>query len=242
MPCTYIEKMSKPFKFKQFIIQQEDSLMKVGTDGILLGAWANANVPQTILDIGTGTGLIALMMAQRYSKARVDALEINEASALEATQNIRNSSFTNRVNVTHTSLQTFARHTLSRYDLIVSNPPFFNAGLARNAARHTHTLTHEELVFSVKKLLNEKGQFCLILPKKEGESFIELAINSDLYLAEKTTVKPKPSKPIERLLLRFSNFNLNEKIENELIIEKEGAKRVYTKEFTSLTKAFYLKM
>jgi len=144
--------------------------MKVGTDGILLGAWASTDSPQTILDIGTGTGLIALMMVQRYPQARVDALEIDEASALEATNNVRNSPFTNHVNVTHISLQLFAEHTPHHYDLIVSNPPFFNSGLARNAARHVHTLPHEDLIFCTKKLLNEKGQFCLILPKKEGDS------------------------------------------------------------------------
>jgi len=234
--------MSKPFKFKQFTIKQAHSLMKVGTDGILLGAWANANAPQSILDIGTGTGLVALMLAQRYPQARVDALESDEASTFEAMNNARNSPFINRINVAHTSLQIFAQHTLHRYHLIVSNPPFFNAGLARNAARHTHTLPHEDLIFGAKKLLNEKGQFCLILPKKEGDDFIKLASNYDLYLAEKINVKPKPSKPTERLLLRFSNFNLNEIIENKLIIEESGESRVYTKEFIKLTKDFYLNM
>ena len=216
--------------------------MKVGTDGILLGAWASADTPQAILDVGTGTSLIALMMVQRYSQARVDAIEIDKDSSLEAMSNVRNSTFANRVNVTHTSLQIFVENTSNRYDLIVSNPPFFNAGLARNAARHTHALPHEDLIFGVKKLLNEKGEFCLILPKKEGEDFIGLAKNYGLYLAEKINVKPRPSKPIERLLLRFSTRNTEILIENELIIEEEGKKRVYTKEFTTLTKAFYLNM
>lgn len=234
--------MSKPFNFKQFAIKQEHSLMKVGTDGILLGAWASANEPQTILDIGTGTGLLALMMAQRYPQASVDALEIDEASALEAADNTRNSPFANRVHITHTSFQIFARHTPNRYDLIISNPPFFNAGLARNTARHTHTLPHEDLILGVKKLLHEKGQFCLILPKKEGKDFIELAKNYDLYLSEKVSVKPKPSKPVERLLLHFSNVNSHKRIENELIIEKTGEQRIYTKDYTNLTKEFYLNM
>ena len=232
--------MSKPFKFKQFAIKQERSLMKVGTDGILLGAWANVDAPQSILDIGTGTGLIALMMAQRYPQARVDAIEIDEASALEAIDNAKNSPFTNRVNVIHTSLQKFTEETSNRYDLIVSNPPFFNTGLARNAARHTRTLTHEILISCTKKLLHKKGQFCLILPKKEGEDFIELAKNHHLYLAEKVNVKPKPSKPIERLLLRFSNANPHEIIESELIIEEAGTQRIYTKGYVNLTKEFYL--
>ena len=216
--------------------------MKVGTDGIMLGAWANANSPQTILDVGTGTSLLALMMAQRYPQASVDALEIDEASALEAANNVQTSPFTNRVHVTHTSLQTFAQHTPNRYDLIISNPPFFNAGVARNTARHTHALPHEDLILGVKKLLNKKGQFCLILPKKEGEGFIKLASNHNLYLAEKINVKPKPCKPIERLLLRFSKRNTDIPIENELIIEEEGEKRIYTKKYIELTKAFYLKM
>ena len=219
-----------------------DSLMKVGTDGIVLGAWASADAPQRILDIGTGTGLIALMLAQRYPEAQVDAIEIDEGSAFEAMDNVRNSPFANRVHVTHTSLQTFAENTPNRYDLIVSNPPFFNAGLARNAARHTSTLTHEDLIFCTKKILHEKGQFCLILPKKEGEGFIELAEKNALYLVEKIKVRPKSSKPVERFLLRFSNFHLNETTENELLIEREGGERIYTNNYTNLTRKFYLKL
>ena len=216
--------------------------MKVGTDGILLGAWASTDQPQTILDVGTGTGLIALMMAQRYPQAQVDSLEIDDASAHEAMENVRNSPLTNRIDITHTSLQLFAADTPKRYDLVVSNPPFFNTGLARNTARHTHTLPHKDLIFCTKKMLNECGEFCVILPKKEGENFVELAEKYDLYLAEKINVKPKPTKPVERLLLRFSNFNTNKVVENELIIEKDGEKRVYTKDYINLTKAFYLNM
>jgi len=242
MPRPYGKKMSKPFKFKQFTIRQRDSLMKVGTDGIMIGAWANADAPQNILDIGTGTGLIALMMAQRYPQARVDAVEIDKASALEAMDNVRSSLFKHQVNITHTSLQTFAEQTPNRYNLVVSNPPFFNTGLARNAARHTHILAHEALIFGTKKILNERGQFCLILPTKEGEYFIELAKSYKLYLLEKVSVKPKPRKDTKRLLLRFSNFNSNETIENELVIEEAGEKRVYTKEYIDLTKLFYLNM
>ncbi len=240
MKITQKSDKSKIFRLKQFDIRQEDSMMKVGTDGILLGAWANADAPQRILDIGAGTGLIALMMAQRYPQVRVDAIEIDEASALEALHNVRNSPFTNRMEVLHKSLQIFAKQSENRYDLVLSNPPFFNSGLARNAARHTHTLTHEDLIFYAKKLLNERGQFCLILPKKEGEDFVELAKNYGLYLAEKINVKPKPNKAIERLLLRFSNFNLNKIIELELIVEEERVERVYTKEYIELTKDFYL--
>ena len=238
------------FKFKQFAIKQENSLMKVGTDGILLGAWATAKSPQTILDVGTGTGLLALMMAQRYPQARVDAIEIDEASALEAMDNTENSPFASRINVAHTALQIFAENTPNRYDLIVSNPPFFNTGLVRNTARHTNALSHKDLIFGVKKMLNEKGQFCLILPKKEGEDFIELAKNYDLYLAEKINVKPKPSKAIERLLLRFSIppacASARDRQEclcyDELIIEEAGEQRIYTKAYINLTKEFYLNM
>ena len=232
--------MSKLFKFKQFDIRQTDSLMKVGTDGILLGAWASADVPQRILDIGTGTGLIALMMAQRYPNAQIDALEINEASALEAMDNVRHSPFANRIHITHTSIQNFAEHTTNRYDLVVTNPPFFNTGLARNTARHTHTLSHEDLIFGAKKLLHEGGQFCVILPKKEGEKFIERAKKCELHLAEKIQVKPKMNKATKRLLLRFSNLHSTEVVENELIVEESAEKRSYTKAYTELTEAFYL--
>ena len=229
------------FKFKQFDIRQKDSLMKVGTDSILLGAWAKEEQSKYILDIGTGTGVIALMLAQRYPKAHIDAVEIDDASALEAKENARHSPFAERVNVVHTSIQKFAENTVRQYDLVVSNPPFFNAGAARNSARHTMSLSHEELLFFAKKLLSKDGHFCLILPLVEGEQCIETAKHHGLYLNRKIKVKPKLSKPVERLLLRFSNTQKNA-VEDILIIEKDSRERAYTDAFKELTSDFYLNM
>lgn len=229
------------FKFKQFDIRQKDSLMKVGTDSILLGAWAKTEQSKYILDIGTGTGVIALMLAQRYPKAHIDAVEIDEASALEAQENARHSPFAKRVNVVHTSIQKFAENTTRRYDLVVSNPPFFTQGEARNAARHTLNLSHDELIKYAKELLSNDGQLCLILPSAEGEQCIKMARHRAFHLNRKTKIKPKPSKSVERLLLRFSNTEKTI-IEDTLIVEKDSREREYTNDYKVLTSEFYLNM
>lgn len=239
--AVIVHKLYMIFKFKQFDIRQKGSLMKVGTDSILLGAWAKAGQSKHILDIGTGTGVIALMLAQRYPKAHIDAVEIDETSALEAKENARHSPFAERVNVVHTSIQKFAENTVRQYDLVVSNPPFFNTGMARNAARHTMSLSHEELLFFAKKLLAKDGHFCVILPLVEGEQCIETVKHHGLYLNRKTNVKPKSDKPIERLILRFSNTEKTI-IEDVLIIEKDSRERAYTDAYKALTSDFYLNM
>ena len=215
--------------------------MKVGTDGVLLGAWSKA-IEGNVLDIGTGTGLIALMLAQRTKIALIDAIEIDEAASKEAQNNFNNSDWKERLISINSSLQDF--HPQKKYDLIISNPPFFiNATKApeanRNNARHTDNLSFDELLSSVNRLLADTGIFSLILPINEANHFIELALQSKFYLNRKCLVKPNPTKAAKRVLMEFS-FSEKEIVEEELTIETEN-RHEYTKEYISLTKDFYLK-
>ena len=215
--------------------------MKVGTDGVLLGAWSKA-IEGNILDIGTGTGLIALMLAQRTQTALIDTIEIDEAASKEAQENFNNSNWKDRLTISNISLQNYQPN--KNYDLIISNPPFFiNATKApkatRNNARHTDTLSFDELIDSVKRLLANTGIFSLILPLNEANHFIKLALQSKLFLNRKCLVKPNPSKSAKRVLMEFS-FSERELVEEELTIETEN-RHEYTKEYISLTKDFYLK-
>jgi len=215
--------------------------MKVGTDGVLLGAWSKTT-ESNILDIGTGTGLIALMLAQHTENALIDAIEIDKLASEEAQKNFDNSVWKERLISINSPLQEF--HPQKKYDLIISNPPFFiNATKApetnRNNARHTDTLSFDELIDSVKRLLAETGIFSLILPINEANHFIELVLQSKFYLNRKCLVKPNPSKSAKRILMEFS-FSEKEIVEEELTIETEK-RHEYTKEYISLTKDFYLK-
>lgn len=215
--------------------------MKVGTDGVLLGAWSKA-VNSNILDIGTGTGLIALMLAQRTKTALINAIEIDKLASKEAQNNFNNSDWKERLISINTSLQDF--HPQKEYDLIISNPPFFiNATKApeinRNNARHTDNLSFDELISSVNRLLAETGIFSLILPINEANHFFKLAQQNKLFLNKKCLVKPNPTKAAKRVLMEFSFFE-KELMEEELTIETEN-RHEYTKEYISLTKDFYLK-
>lgn len=229
------------FLFKQFSITQENTAMKVGTDGVLLGAWSKA-IEGKILDIGTGTGLIALMLAQRTKTALIDAIEIDKLASEDAQKNFDNSVWKERLISFNSPLQDFQPQ--KEYDLIISNPPFFiNATKApeinRNNARHTDSLSFDELISSVKRLLANTGIFSLILPINEANHFIELAQLNKLFLNRKCLVKPSPTKAAKRTLMEFS-FTKKEIVEEELTIETEN-RHEYTKEYISLTKDFYLK-
>lgn len=236
--------MSNPyFKFKQFTVFHDKCGMKVGADGVTLGAWADVNGAETILDVGCGSGLIALMLAQR-SDAKITAIDIDENCVLQSKKNIENSPWKNRISVKHISFQDFANSTTETYDLIVSNPPFFNNSLknpsqARSVARHTDTLPHFDLVKNAIKLLNEKGKFCVILPITEGENFIKLAEKEGMFCGQKVTIFPNLVKPAKRLLLEFRKEKTDCKI-SEITIEKERG--IYTDEYRESVKNFYLKL
>jgi tRNA1Val (adenine37-N6)-methyltransferase len=231
------------FSFKQFTVYHDKCAMKVGIDGVLLGVWATIENEKKILDIGTGTGLIALMLAQR-SESSILAIDIEENAVLQATENIKNSPWPNRVEVKQIALQDLAETTSDHFDLIVSNPPYFVNSLKtpvlnRTTARHTDTLTHEELIENAMKLMTPDGRICIILPVAEGLQCIEFAESKGLYCSKKVNVYPKPDIEAKRLLMEFSLLKTEMEV-SELVIEIE--RHHYSPEFVRLAKDFYLKL
>ncbi len=228
------------FQFKQFTVYHNACAMKVGTDGCLLGAWASAPNSKTILDVGAGTGLLSLMLAQRFEFAQIEALEIEQICAKQCAENVANSPFANRVKTHATALQNFT--TSTKYDLIVSNPPYFKNALLpekeqRQTARHDAELNAETLFFYTSKILANTGKICIIIPSDRCEDFLREAQKNKLFLQQKTTVKPTPQKPPKRVLLQFG-FDENALTENEIFIEK--SRGVYSDDFTQLLGDFYL--
>lgn len=232
------------FQFKQFSVYHDRCAMKVGTDGVLLGAWCDVSQAKTALDIGTGTGLIGLMMAQRNADIITDAIDIDISAIKQAKGNIVQSPFASRIKCHHISLQSFKEHCLAKYDIIVSNPPFFVQSLKspdknRTLARHTDSLQMEELIGIASGLLSDRGKLSVIYPYEYKDSLIRLASNSGLYISRITNVYPTPSSLPKRVLIEFSKTELL-LTENDLIIEK--ARHIYSDEFTALVKDFYLKL
>lgn len=230
------------FRFKQFEIVQDHCTMKVNTDGVLLGAWTDPTHCFDILDIGTGTGVIALMMAQKAEQATIVGIEIDEASSLEAESNVNNSVFRDKVKIINQSVQDFARLHPHQFDLIISNPPFFTGGTFsanENKAnvRHTIKLPHGDLLLSVNSLLKPEGKFSLILPYIEGLRFIELAERSNLHVKKITEVRHRKGKNVERLLILLQKQKV-EIEKDELFIMEEDLQN-YSTEFINLTREFY---
>jgi len=233
------------FHFKKFSILQEKSAMKVGTDGVLLGSWASISQnPYAVLDIGTGTGLIALQLAQRSNAELIDALEIEDNAYEEAVENFEQSNWSDRLFCYHASLAEFVDEIDDKYDLIISNPPFYtddykSENLERNQARFTNSLSFEELIDSVIKLLAKDGVFSVIIPSKEEKYFTKLALKNKLFPNRICSVKGNSTSPIKRSLMEFS-FNKSKIEYSELTIEI--SRHQYTKEYIELVKDFYIKM
>ncbi|MFM9988970.1 tRNA1(Val) (adenine(37)-N6)-methyltransferase [Flavobacterium sp.] len=234
------------FTFKQFSVQQDKTAMKVGTDGVLLGAWTPIDHnPNSILDIGTGTGLIALMLSQRSSAEQIDALEIDESAYEQATDNFENSNWSDCLFCYHAGLDEFIEEPEDEYDLIVCNPPFYTEDYKteneqRDLARFSDAMPFEELIEAADLLLSESGIFSVIIPYKEEEKFVTLANEFELYPIKITRVKGTPTSETKRSLLAFSRNKQVDFSIDELVIET--ARHNYTKEYINLTKDFYLKM
>lgn len=232
------------FQFKQFRIVQERSAMKVGVDGVLVGAWADGEGAKRILDIGSGTGLIALMMAQRNPMATIDAIEIDPEAFDECVFNIGQSPWKERVGATCCSFQDFVNDCSLKYDLIVSNPPYFSNGikapvLSRSKARHDDCLPLGELIAGISSLLAKGAKAALILPAESLSELKRLTHQHDLFLSRICTVKPNPVKPAFRVLVEMTNVDCT-LVDEELMIEFEEHFD-YTPQYRQLTRDFYLK-
>jgi tRNA1Val (adenine37-N6)-methyltransferase len=234
--------MANPwFRFKQFTIRQDRTAFKVGTDGVLLGAWTDVSGVDSVLDIGTGTGLLALMMAQR-TRAGITAIEIDRSSCEQAVENARESPWSERIEVVHASLQDFAPKR--KFDLIISNPPFFRGSMkpgdhGRRISRHHSLLTLEDLVYGVERLIDPRGRFCLVLPVNESLEIEELCAGAGLKLHRRMRIRPIPSIDVKRHLLEFRPYPADKVREDELVVEK-GSRHDYTPEYRELTGDFYL--
>ena len=230
------------FSFKQFTIYQDKSAFKVGTDGVLLGACADITGVRSILDIGSGTGLISIMLEQRCG-AEITAIEPDEASFLQTCENISLCPWPERIKGIHTTLQNFDQEHI-RFDLIVTNPPYFNDSLKnpdprKSSARHTDSLSSEDILRGASKFLTEEGSLQLILPYAEGNIFIAEANKFGLYCNSILKIRPLPTSEIRRLILTFSRIK-KKPVESFLTIE-HGSRHEFTEEYINLTKEFYLK-
>lgn len=228
------------FTFRQFHIEQDKCAMKVGTDGVLLGSWAKGG--KRILDIGTGTGLIALMMAQRFPDANIDAIEIDENAVIQATGNVLRSPFTKQIVVKHCSLQTYSE-TKEKYDSIICNPPYFVDSLKSNdnnrtVARHTDTLPFNELIKCAYQLLTPNGHFSLVLPVESYRILEPEAILNGFSVIKKVLVKTTPSKQPKRILVELGKVPDEYFSTTEYLQDSAGNKSEWYKE---ITKEFYLK-
>lgn len=235
----------KQFKFKQFAVNQDRCAMKIGTDSVLLGAWTDVDAhPYSILDIGAGTGVLALMLAQRSGAQLIDAIEIDDDAYEQCVDNFETSPWGDRLFCYHAALEEFVDEIDDKYDLIISNPPFYidtykSNSKQRDLARFTDAMPFRQLIESVSKLLSENGRFSVIVPISEENEIIVLASKEHLFPNRILRVKGAPHSEIKRSLLEFS-FQETSIIPKELIIET--ARHQYTDDYIELTKDFYLKM
>lgn len=237
--------MKKPFKFKQFIVNQDQCAMKIGTDAVLLGAWTSIeNHPFSILDIGSGTGVLSLMLAQRSNAQIIEAIEIDDNTFEQCVDNFEQSPWNDRLFCYHASLDEFVNEIDDTYDLIICNPPFYSEtykteNIQRDLARFQDAMPFDHLLESVGSLLSENGLFAVVIPFSEETQFKDLASKVNLFPKRITHVKGSTSTEIKRSLIEFSYSKTTTKI-SELIIET--SRHQYTNDYIKLTEDFYLKM
>lgn len=230
------------FKFKQFTIHQQNSAMKVCTDACLLGALTRVKSNTTILDIGTGTGLLALMLAQKDPSIHITAVEIDDATLIDAKSNVGNCQFSDQILLVHDSIQNFSSKNNQAFDLIISNPPFFQNNLKsddnrKNKALHDESLTLKELADAVKKLLKPEGCFWVLLPPFEMTQFQQIAKENGLFTQKDFSIKHNPQKNIFRKICCFG-FENSQSPETETIHIHEN--EMYSARFAQLLKDYYL--
>lgn len=235
----------KPFVFKEFSINQDQCAMKIGTDGVLLGAWTSVvHQPFSVLDIGSGTGILSLMLAQRSDAELIDAIEIDAKAYEQCVENFEQSLWGDRLFCYHASLEEFTNEIEDKYDLIISNPPFYSEdykteNTPRDLARFTDAMPFEHVLDSVSKLLSENGLFSVVIPYKEESNFKSLALAAGLFPKRILNVKGTPKSEFKRSLIEFTRIQCVVKMETLII---ETSRHQYTEAYISLTNDFYLKM
>ena len=232
----------RPFFFKRFALFHHRSTMKIGTDAILLARWVDVNENDEVLDIGTGCGLIPLMLAQKGVKS-VDAVEIDKDSCDEAAQNFSNSAWKSQLFAINDDVKDYADSCTKKYDLIVSNPPFFFGDnipekAKKGLARHTNTLSYNDLLISVKKLLKPEGRFALVLPARESKTFLKDAENQGFYLKKEMKIVPIEGKEPNRINMQLV-VNQVDKIESEIFVLR-NQDHSFTKDYKEFLKDYYL--
>jgi tRNA1Val (adenine37-N6)-methyltransferase len=235
---------TRPFHLKPFSLHHHHSTMKVGTDAMLLGTWAEDRTAQSILDIGTGCGIISLLLAAR-SNAQITAIDIDKDSIEEASENFKQSPFFERILALHADLNDFSKNTTQQFGLIVSNPPYFENNLKpkdekRTKARHTDTLTYTQLCESVNALLTNEGKFFVVLPYDENRWFVKLAKKNSLFPKKLFVIFPREGMLPNRIIIEFSKKNEG-KIESEKFTIRNTEDK-FTQQYIDLLKDFYLNL
>ena len=232
----------KPFNFKHFSVSDKNSAMKVGTDAVLLGAWVEVSGKKRILDIGTGSGIISLMLAQR-SEANITGLDIHKYSIEDAILNFANSQWATRLKAIQSSFQEYATYCSESYDLIVSNPPFFTNSLKspkqlKNISKHNDLLPYQDLISGIRKIIAASGKYCIIVPESDAVFINDLSTENDFHCIRQLTIYPKKSKPASRVIMEFSTSKPDVVKKEKIIVRNDD--NSYTSEYKLLTKDFYL--